>query len=265
MENLTLQEIWGVLPEVLLVVIPLWLTLILRSYVQGVRAEKRLTAVTQLANTAIDYVENLERRGELTVPPNMLKGHHKVVVAGGWLKTELNRMGMYISTDKAQEWAAAAFQQRPGSGYRLESVRAEARQAISWLQHCKISSGFSESEKIELAADWLVVQLANEGTTVSRQEALAWIRAELLNQLSGQAAMELPSPERLAYLAEQAVNFVNELKTADAITIKTDAGGNHVESEIATAWLIVEAVKQRLPVTPHELIEAVTIRLEEGK
>ena len=83
------RDLIDAISQLLLVVIPVIITWYIRTYVQGSKAEKDVAASVRLANIAIDYAENLDKRGDLNVPHDLSRGLAKLKEASRWLEEEL--------------------------------------------------------------------------------------------------------------------------------------------------------------------------------
>lgn len=109
----------------------------------------------------------------------------------------------------------------------------------------------------DLAADWLVTKYAQQGAKISREEALTWVTAELVQ--ARQVGGSFPSSDtQLADLANRAIAFLEQLKASGQLKLKPGSAGTNVEFDIATAWLLTEAAKQGLEVSPNQIAEAIT-------
>ncbi len=258
------KDVLDVLIELLVVVIPVIIAWFVRTYVRGSTAEKQVAAIVRLSNSAIDFVENLDRRGDLSLPPDVKKGSHKLKLAGGWLEEELKRAGISISDEDAQKWIASEFQKRMGGVQPVRNLAEATRAAVDIIQNLernKLIDLPPEADRIVYltgqAADLLLTDLAGRGVTVTRDEALTWARAEYLKRLQPQAAAA-PADDPLAKLAAGAVAFLEQLKVSGRLAIQPGAPGEAVERDVATAWLLTEAYKQGLMVTPGQIAEAIT-------
>lgn len=253
--------------QLLLIIAPLVATWYIRTYVNGTVSEKQVGAIVHLANAAIDYVENMDNRGEfdsLQLPPDFSKGLHKLKLAGEWMEQELKRTGIKMSDEEAQTWISSEFQKRMGGVRMVDAIATSARMAVELVQSLEQNGLLTVppgADRIfhlaELAADWTVAQLARQGSTVSREEALNWVRAELLNFIQMDIDT-LPTNERLANLARQAVAFMKELKASGQLRIS----GTHAEADIAGAWLLTEAAKQGLIVATDDIAAALNTALQ---
>ena len=120
MENVVepTDQILDIVLQMVLIVTPILITWFLQTYVRGTKAERDIAATVRLSNTAIDYVENLDRRGALDLPPDTSKGLHKLSLATEWMDGELQRAGIKMTDDEAAQWISAEFQNRMG-GVRM--------------------------------------------------------------------------------------------------------------------------------------------------
>ncbi len=259
------KDILDVVIQVLLIVLPILITWFIRTYVRGAKSERDIAAIVRLSNVAIDYVENLDKRGDLTLPPDISKGAAKLSAAGEWLEAELKRAGIKISNDEARKWIAAEFQKRVGDVRMVGTIAQLAKDSVDTilrLDQSGIVSLPSEIERVAylsgLAADWIVAELAKLGGSISREEALIWARAELANrmgaQISGLGTPVQSVQDRLDQLAKQAVNFVEELKIQGQIAVP----GEEMEADLAVAWLLTESAKQGLAVNSAQIADALT-------
>lgn len=254
--------------QLLLIIVPIIITWYIRTYVKGTAAEKEVAAIVNIANAAMDYIENLDNQGEfedLQLSPEFSKGLHKLTLAGEWMEQELNRAGIKMTDAEAQKWIASEFQKRVGNVRMVGSLAASARTAVELVQSLEQSGlmEFSpEADRVtylaELAADWVVAQLAQQGASISRAEALTWVRAELLNNIQLRVN-NLPTSDRLENLAQQAIVFLNECKASGQITIS----GKNIETDIATAWLLTEAAKQGLRVNTDDIASALDMTMQQ--
>jgi hypothetical protein len=188
-----------VLVQVLIIVTPIVVAWFIRTYVRGSAAERDLAAIVRLSNAAIDYVENLDKRGDL---PEAKKGIHKLNLAGKWLEGELRRAGIKMSDEDARKWIASEFQKRVGGVQMVGTITQLTHAAVDLIQDLERSMAVELPPGVdritylaELAADWVRAELAKRGASISREEALAWVRAEFMQRLH---AEEVPSGDGLA-------------------------------------------------------------------
>ncbi len=259
------KDVLDVLIELLVVVLPVVVAWFIRTYVRGSTAEKQVAAIVRLSNSAIDFVENLDRRGDLSLPPDIKKGSHKLKLAAGWLEDELKRAGVSISDEDAQKWIASEFQKRMGDVRPVKDIAEATRAAVNLILSMDRTNLIDlppGADRIAylagLAADWVLSQLSMKSwSNISREEVLTVARAEFVRSLSGGAA-EAPADDQLTRLAQQAVEFLEQLKASGRLTIQPGAPGETVERDVATAWLLTEAARQGLTVTSGQIAEAIT-------
>ncbi len=263
------KDLLDILVQLLIVVIPVVISWFIRTYVRGSVAERDLAAVIRLSNAAIDYVENLDKRGELDLPSKVKKGGYKLKLAGQWLESELQRAGIKISDQEAQQWIASEFQKRIGNVQMVGTIAQLTGAAVDLIQNLEQSGLVDPPPNIDrithlagLAADWVVAQFARLGARISREEALIWVRAELLHRLQTESST-LPVDEQLTNLAKQAVSFLDKLKASGQLTIQPGPSGANVETDIAVAWLLTKAAKQGMAVTPNQIAEVVIAALRQ--
>jgi len=266
---ISIKHYVDLLVQGVVLVVPIVATWFARTYVRGETGEKRLAAIARLSSSAIDYVENLDRRGELSTPLEQGKGPHKLKLAGEWLSAELRRAGISMNEKTAATWIASKYQERVGEvrpvGTLLEVARAAGdliqRLDPSWST--EVAAGGDRPGRVaELAADWMIARVAERGVVISRDEALTWVRAELAQRLQTRLA-EAPAAGRLSRLARAAVEFLDGLKASGQLTVHPGAAGHDVETDLAAAWLLTEAAKQGLPVTADQIAEAIGAALRE--
>jgi hypothetical protein len=106
----------------------------------------------------------------------------------------------------------------------------------------------------ELAADWVVMQLAARGVSITAEEALTLVRAEFLQQLNERpyepVEVEIPAgPPDLESLVAQALAFVSGLPASN--------GNGPTARDLATAWVLTEVAKRGLGFAPAEIAAAV--------
>jgi hypothetical protein len=263
------KDVLDVLIQLLVLVIPIVISWFIRTYVRASAVETDLAAIVRLSNAAIDYVENLDKRGELVLPPEVKKGGYKLKLAAQWLEAELKRAGVKMTEEQAEKWISSEFQKRVGDVRPVATIAELTRAAVDLIQDLERSKLVELPSDVDrttylagLAADWVVAELAKRGANVSREEALTWVRAELLQRLQAQIG-ELPADDRLAKLATAAVEFLERLKASGQLAVRPGTPGESIETDVATAWLLTEAARQGLAVTSDQIAEAVTIALRQ--
>jgi hypothetical protein len=261
------KDLLDILVQVLVLVIPIVLSWFIRTYVRSSAAENNLAAITRLSNSAIDYVENLDKRGDLALPPEVKKGGYKLKLASQWLESELQRVGIKMDDEQAGKWVASEFQKRVGGVQPVATLAEVAQSAVELmlnLDRNRLVRLPPEVDRVAylagLGADWAVAQSAKSGVSVSRDEALIWVRAELLEHLKVHVS-DLPALDRLSGLAEQAIEFVEQLKADGRITVPAGATREDIETDLLVAWLLTEAAREGLVVTSDQIVEATTAAL----
>jgi hypothetical protein len=255
------QEILNLIVQVMLIIVPILITWFIRTYVRGSQSERDIAAIARLSNVAIDYVENLDRSGRLMLPPDVSKGAHKLKLASEWMEEELNRAGVQITTEEATEWISAEFQKRVGDVQLVGTMADLAREAVDLvasLEQKGLITVPPDSDRVaflaNLTADWMRTKLAERSVTASTEEVMAWVRTEWLNRLATQPAVEPVAviTVNLETLAGQAVNFLNQFEANNPLT----PTGSNFKADLAIAWMLVEATKRGMQVTPTEIAQA---------
>lgn len=261
----TVSPVMEMLVQAALIIIPALLTWFIRNYVKGTSAEREVAAIVHLANTAIDYVENLDKRGDIVIDPSLSKGAMKLALAARWLEKEAERAGITISDAEAQEWISSQFQKRVGDVKVVGTMAEAARDALRVVQQLadgnliSVPAGADDFLYLcELAADWVVIQLAERGVAITPEEALTWVRAEFLQQLNERpfTPVETERPETaddLESLVGQALSFVQSLPATN--------GAGAARRDLATAWVLTEVAKRGLAYAPAEIAAAVRYSL----
>ncbi len=262
------KDLLDVLVQMLIIVVPVVLSWFIRTFIKNSATESRLAAVVRLSNAAIDYVENMDKRGDLKLPPDVKKGGLSFKLAAEWLESELKRNDIKMDTPQAEKWISAEFQKRVGTIIPNSSLAELARLAVDLLQNLernKFSELPADADRMSylagLGADWVIAQLAQtRGAILTHAEALPWVRAEILQRLQ---LKQLPSGDKLMDLARDAVTFVTSLKASGQLTLRPGASGGDVERDVVIAWMLTEAAKQRMSVSPDEIAQAVVIALRQ--
>jgi hypothetical protein len=264
----TVSPILEVLVQLALIVIPALITWFIRNYVKGTSAEREVSAIVHLANAAIDYVENLDKRGDIVLTPGLSKGTAKLSLAAEWLEKELERAGITITDEQAMEWVSSQFQKRVGDVKMVGTMAQVAIEALDLVERL-VEGGLvklpEDTDRFlflcRLAADWMVMQMAERGAAVTPEEALTWVRAELLKRLNDRAAGGAADEEDdLDRLIAQALAFLEELRAGNRLP----AGNVDAARDLATAWILTEVAKRGLNYTPVEIAAAVRFALPRG-
>jgi hypothetical protein len=264
------KDLLDVLIQVLVVVIPIVLSWLLRTYVQNSATQTKIAAISRLASSAIDYAENLDKRGDLVVPENMRKGLYKLSLAGQWMESELAKNGINMSEEDAKKWVASEFQKRMGSdASKVTTLARVTQEAVIMINKLASSNLISIPPDIDrytymagLGADWVVAQMALTGMEITREEAVSWVRAELFKTLQSGG---FPSGDRLVDLARQAVAFLDDLRARGQLNVQDSAGAETVELDMATAWVLLEAAKSGLSVSSEQIVQAVKTVLQQQR
>jgi hypothetical protein len=261
------KDLLDALVQLMVIVIPIIISWFIRTYLRDRGAEPKVAAITRMANSAIDYAENLDKRGELNLPPDVRKGLYKLQLAGNWLEDELKRVGISMTDEEAKKWIASEFQRRIGGGGasmvgHISTVTKEAVEMVQTMARNNIVTIPPNIDRFSylagLAADWVVTQTAQEGVSISREEAMTWVRAELFKLLPSGG---FPTGDPLADLARQAIAFLDDLKARGQFSLRPGEGGASMETDLATAWVLTEAAKQGLSVTSDQIVQAVRTAL----
>ena len=259
--------------QLLLIIVPVVISWFIRTYVKNTTAEKQLGSIVRLSNAAIDYVENLDKRGDLVLSPDARRGLTKLNMAAEWMESELHRNGINIDSEEAKKWIASEYQKRVGNPLPESDMGEQAKIAVSLIQAVE-GEGFSrllqKPDRLafltQFAADWIVAQLANSrSATITHAEALSWVNAEILQRIQPTAlpSSGLPSVTPTfsgppADLAHQAVAFMQNLKARGLLSIAPGASPAAVERDIAVAWMMTEAARLGQVISPQEVALAVT-------
>lgn len=272
----TAGQMLNLFVQLIIIVVPVILAAFARNFIQGTRLERYLNAVKQVANAAIDYVENLDERGDLDTPQQGSKGLHKLGKASGWLKNEMEQMGYAISNDEAKRWVSSEFQNRMGGVNRSPKMFEKAKEAVDLLQRFEkvpLIDLPPEGERfnflIGIGADWVVARLAEKGVPTTREEAFSWVRSEILNRLDDPTShvpthsitdifddllSNLPPEEQLQTLAKQAVNYARDLERSGKLKLKPGKKGkDDAIASFAMGRLITRAGELGLEVSTDEI------------
>jgi hypothetical protein len=99
----------------------------------------------------------------------------------------------------------------------------------------------------------VVTELAKQGASISPEEALTWVRAELLQRHRVKTNGAAPASNPLAALAEQAVAFVEKLKASDQLVSQPGTAEEQFETDVVAACSVTEAPKQDLRASKAEI------------
>lgn len=256
------QEILNLIVQVVLITVPILVTWFIRNYVRGTQAQQSIAAITRLSNEAIDYVENLDRTGQLDLPSDVTKGTHKLAMAGKWAETELNRAGIKMSSEEAVQWIGAQFQQRVGDVRPVSTMVELARSAVDLiisLEQKGLLTVPPEADRVAflvgLAADRVRAELAEKKLTAVSEDIVAMVRAEWLKRLEIQIVETETAEFTMGKLVEQTVGFLNQLEADQRLASSEE----NIKRDLAIAWMLVEATKRGFKVSPAEIAQAATI------
>lgn len=262
------QSLLESLVNLVIIILPMVITYYLRNYVKSTQDEKRVALMTQLASTAIGYVEDLDHNGQLdkilqslnlpeTVIQSTSQGFKKLNAATKVLQTELEKRGITITTEDAQGVIRGEFQKLTGQLGVERDIFVRTQEVIALLKDLQQTGLVNLPDDVEQLTqlsgrlvDWAALQLDQRQENANRQAALALAQTGLLVNQPPQATSSAILPEtRLVQIAQQVVSQVNDLKTTLAPGI--------TETEIVISWVLTEALKQGLQVSPEEINKAV--------
>jgi hypothetical protein len=262
------KDLVDLITQVLLIVLPILITWFIRTYVRGAKNERDMAAVVKLSNSAIDFVENLDKRGAIEFSPEASRGMQKLQMAGDWMERELGRAGIKMTNEEAQQWISSEFQNRVGEVKMTDKIAELANEAIGLARGLEqsgqlvVPAGYDRVGYLsELAADWLLASYAKKGAKISRDEALTWVRASFLQDaLPPGVTVPVTRPRQgpdLSELADQAVEYVMNKKKSGGIKVRSGEAGGNVDVDIATARLIYAADERDLEVTSDQIASAI--------
>jgi hypothetical protein len=262
------QSLLESLVNLVVIILPMVITYYLRNYVKSTQDEKRVALMTQLASTAIGYVEDLDHNGQLdkilqslnlpeTVIQSTSQGFKKLNAATKVLQAELDKRGITITTEEAQGVIRGEFQKLTGQLGVERDIFVRTQEAIALLKDLQQTGLVNLPDDVEQLTqlsgrlvDWAVLQLDQRQENANRQAALALAQTGLLVNQPLQSNNSAILPEtRLTQIAQQVVGQVNNLKTTLAPGI--------TETEIVISWVLTEALKQGLQVSPEEINKTV--------
>ncbi|HEY0076463.1 MAG TPA: phage holin, LLH family, partial [Abditibacteriaceae bacterium] len=101
-----------VLVPLALIALAIALVCFIRNYLRAATTEKQIATIVQLANTGIEYIENLDKQGALPNMSSERKSSYKLEEAALWMVQELERVGISLSEEQGRHWVNAEFQKR---------------------------------------------------------------------------------------------------------------------------------------------------------
>lgn len=263
-------EIIKIVIDALVVLIPVILAWYARTYVKTAQSEKQLAAIVRLANSAIDFAEDLDKRGELAIflrrwnlPDEIINhtstGIQKLNLAGKWMESELVRMGISMTKEEAKDWIASEFQKRVGNlGQERQAIErtAEIVDLLHTLEHSGILSIPAEaSQAIRLAdciADWVLEQLGEDKTGPLREGTVLRLQTELLKGPTSSVpsvGMLRTDVDELDDLAGKSVQYIKSLNL--------DPDQSLPATDIAVAWVLTKVTEMGLRVTTEQIAASV--------
>ena len=271
MDTKQISDIINLVFQVLMLALPIATVLItwfVRNYVKSANAEKSLAAIAQVSSAAVDYAEDLDKRGELAkylklwnVSDDVVNlasdGLKKLNIAGKWAESEFSRQGIKMTDEEAQAWIASEFQKRQrGTGLEQGTTDriGDAASLLSTLEQSGVISLPADAGQATLlaskVAEWLTTQQNKQSADLQHQEALVQLQAQLTAQPQIPVVPTGPSVEaQLMQLATQSVQYVEQLKAGHRLTLP--------EVDIALAWVLTEVTKQGLVVTTDQITSSV--------
>jgi hypothetical protein len=210
------RDALDLISQILFIILPVAVSWFARTYLKNSAAEKQIGSIVRLANAAIDYVENLDKRGDLVLAPNARRSIVKLNHAAKWLEGELENNGIKISTEEAREWISSEYQKRIGDPRPMEDLSKHARTAVDMIlaaEGGRLTELLQQPERLaflaNLAADWVVSNMArSRSASLSHAEALSCINAEILGRVQLQESGEVGGQD----LAGQVAALLRELK-----------------------------------------------------
>ena len=268
--NTTLEQtssVLDILMRVIVIVVPLLLSWFARTFTLSRDQEKRLSMIMQVANSAIDYAEDVDKRGDLAkftgmlgmsagVATNMSKGLQKLNIAGDWLTDQLDKFGIPVTNEEAQKWIAAEYQKRIGSVAASRPALEVTKDVVGLIDELvdkglvQLPNSLHQANELTVSlANWIVGRLGEPDKAkqeLQRQEAASLLRDKIEEKARVTSdGTEQVVENRLRELTRTAVAYVEQLKTKHRLTMP--------ERDIAMAWLLTEVTKQGLSVTPEQL------------
>ena len=255
--------------KVLIIVIPVVLTWFIQTYVKSAKTEKDVAAIVRLSNVAIDYVENLDKQGVFSdLPPEVSKGIQKLNTATDWFESELKeRHGIKITNEEAEKWISAEFQKRIGNVQQISELAKLAKSAAYTVQSLERNGLIvlpPDADRLavltEYAADFLMAKLTEKtGGSVSSEQARAWVRKELMENLQrseGKSDDDKLAADSLTALTQKAISTLASLKAEGKLRIRPGTA-SEVDRNVVAALLLADITKQGLEVSLDDISEAV--------
>jgi len=269
--SINYQDVYQFVASFLVIAIPVALSWYTRNYLKSAESQKRIGVISSLANTAINYAENCDQRGERELAYNSLDlpasisnnptpANQKLYLASDWLAHELKRMGIKrVSAEDASRWVGAEYQKNVGGMQTIHSVSALTDLATDLLKqlgrtgHIKLpATSLDAVALIQSIADWAASQTDDVKYDKAMQRDMVMARIapnSLISNSNGNQSANKISPEiRLTLLARRATEFVAELQKQGKLRMP--------EKDTAKAWIIQQAQLDDIPVTPEAIDNA---------
>jgi hypothetical protein len=281
MPDLSPQSLYQAVFSTLVVVIPAVLAWHARNYLKSANSRRQVGVIADLADAAINYAEDVDRRGEreqlynsLDLPDDMAgelsPGRQKLYLASSWLADELRRMGIgRIGLEEAAKWVAAEYQEKVGDLHSAKSIAQLTDRAADLLNqlgragHVTLpKSPLDAASMLQAITDWAAKQVEDAGSdrTLQRELAMARIspRTLMATSANSRSGSRISTEVRLAMLAQRAAEYAAELKKGKSSTTLP-----FPEKDIAKAWLVQHFQEDDLAVTPEQVDKALTDALEQ--
>lgn len=269
----------GVVVQIIVIVIPIVLSWFVRTYINSNEKREQLGVIVQLANSAIDYAEDLDKRGDLGSVADKLdisddragrmsKGLQKLNVASTWLTDELKRFDVDVEQEDAKKWIASEFRHRlsniavtrPAAEIAVEVTKLldelEARKLVILPKNTGQAVEFTG-----FLANWIVNQLGESDKgkkEFQREEATNILKEKLLtNTQSTSSGLTPVIRGSINDIAQSAVAYVMEIKSVRPLPAS--------ERDLAIARTQMEATRQGLTVSIEEIGRAVDAALAEQR
>jgi hypothetical protein len=271
--NVPFEAVYQVAMDALLLLLPAGLLWYGRKFARTAVARKRIDSIASMANQAVAYAEDCDRRGDrellynsLDVPESLARnpstGHQKLILASAWLADELARQGIKrVGVEDATRWVAAEYQKTVGDMRAAHSATTLADMAADLLgqlgragQITLPNNTLETVALIQTVADWAVGHTGESPLkrSLQRDAAMARIapRALMTASANGRNGTKISPEVRLAVLGKQAFDFVAELKKQGKLRMS--------EQDTARAWMIQQVQQDDIPATAEQIQQAIT-------
>lgn len=269
------SDLLNIVIQIVVIVVPVILSWFVRTYVTTHEKQKRLGIIVQLANAAIDYAEDLDKRGELGVVAQRVnlsgdtslrlsRGLQKLNIASDWLAKELQKNNIDVTEEDAKKWIAAEFQNRVGSvgvSKPAAEITTEVAQLIDELETrglIVLPTNLSQAvELTSLLAGWIVNYLNDpdaDKRVFQREEATNILRAKLIAKPQSPPVVTEQAPDNmLGEIARAAVAYTAQIRNIRPLPAP--------ERDIAIARVQMETAQLGMNVSMDEISAAVDAAL----